>query len=108
MPLRQTTSLPTALPQKDRAKILSVLKKLVPERHINVSNPNLDYGQWIALVDEHMPQLIEVESSEAFETGVGELLRALCSSHTAFFHQRRDSVPAPYSINATLRAVDTP
>src|SRR5260370_14441859 len=29
-------------------------------------------------------------------------------SQTSFFHQRRDSVPAPYSINATLRAVDTP
>ncbi len=55
-----------------------------------------------------MPCLIDVDSIEAFETGVSELLRALGSSHTAFFHQRRDSVPAPYSINATLRAVDTP
>jgi len=93
--------------QKDRAKILSVLKKLVPERHINVSNPNQDYSPWIGLVDERMPRLIDVDSIEAFETGVSELLRALGSSHTAFFHQRRDSVPAPFSINATLRAVDT-
>jgi len=93
--------------QKDRAKILSVLKKLVPERHINVSNPNQDYSPWIGLVDERMPCLIDVDSIEAFETGVSELLRALGSSHTAFFHQRRDSVPAPFSINATLRAVDT-
>jgi len=96
------------LTQKDRAKILRTLKNLVPERHINVSNPNQDYGPWIALVDERMPHLIDVDSTEAFETGVSELLRALGSSHTAFFHQRRDSVPAPYSINATLRAVDTP
>ena len=93
---------------KDRAKIISTIKKLVSERHINVSNPNQDYGPWIALVDERMPHLIDVDSTEAFETGVSELLRALGSSHTAFFHQRRDSVPAPYSINATLRAVDTP
>src|SRR6266446_3097188 len=107
MPLTQKTSSPP-LSQKDRAKILSVLKKLVPERHINVSNPNQDYRPWIALVDECMPRLIDVDDTQAFETGVSELLRALGSSHTAFFHQRRDSVPAPYSINATLRAVDTP
>src|SRR6266478_6512785 len=93
---------------KDRAKIISAIKKLVPERHINVSNPNQDYRPWIALVDERLPRLIELDDAQAFESGVGELLRALGSSHTAFFHQRRDSVPAPYSINATLRAVDTP
>ncbi len=107
MSIRQSMSAPP-LTQKDRAKILRTLKNLVPERHINVSNPNQDYGPWIALVDERMPHLIDVDSTEAFETGVSELLRALGSSHTAFFHQRRDSVPAPYSINATLRAVDTP
>src|SRR5713226_1294814 len=96
------------LAPKDRAKIISTIKKLVSERHINVSNPNQDYRPWIALVDERMPRLIDVDDAQAFEIGVSELLRALGSSHTAFFHQRRDSVPAPYSINATLRAVDTP
>src|SRR5260370_12226010 len=55
-----------------------------------------------------MPRLIDLDDAQAFESGVGELLRAVGSSHTDFFHQRRDSVPAPYSINATLRAVDTP
>src|SRR6266436_4353177 len=92
---------------KDRARIISAIKKLVLERHINVSNPNQEYRPWIALVDERMPRLIEMDDAQAFESGVGEILRALGSSHTAFFHQRRDSVPAPYSINATLRAVDT-
>ena len=107
MPLTQKASSPP-LTQKDRAKILRVLKKLVPERHINVSNPDQDYEPWIALVEEHMPCLIDVDNSEVFEAGVSELLMALDSSHTAFFHRRRDSVPAPYSINATLHAVDTP
>src|SRR5260221_471913 len=107
MSLAQKTSSPP-LSQKDRAKILSVLRKLVPERHINVSNPNQDYAPWIALVDERMSHLIAVDDTKAFEAAVSELLRALGSSHTAFFHQRRDGVPAPYSINATLRAVDTP
>ena len=106
MPLTQHTQTPK-LTQKDRAKILSTIQKLVPERHINVSNANQDYGQWLSLVNERMPRLIALNNPEAFEAGVGELLKALGSSHTAFFHQRRDKIPAPYSINATLRAVET-
>jgi len=107
MSLGQSTSAP-ALTQKDRAKILRTIRKLVPERHINVGNPNQDYGPWIALVDKHMQRLIDGDDPETFETGVSELLKALGSSHTVFFHQRRNGVPAPYSINATLRAVNTP
>src|SRR6266702_3133073 len=99
---------PTQVPaRKDRAKIIGTIKQLVSERHINVSNLNQDYNPWISLIDQQTPRLMEVER-EAFEAGVSELLKALGSSHTAFFHQRRDSVPAPYSINATLRPVDTP
>jgi carboxyl-terminal processing protease len=96
------------LTQKDRVKILSTIKKLVPVRHIDVSNPTQDYGPWLALVNERIPRLIDADDPAAFESGVSEILRALGSSHTAFFHQRRNSIPAPYSINATLRGVDTP
>ena len=102
-----TQSSSTQLPSpKDRAKIISTIKKLVSERHINVSNPNQDYRRWLALVDEKTPRLMELER-EAFEAGMAELLRVLGSSHTVFFHQRRDSILAPYSINATLRPVET-
>jgi hypothetical protein len=93
----------TPLTQKGRAKILSTLKELVPERHINVSSLNQDYGRWIALVDERMPRLIDVDNTEAFETGVSELLRALGSSHTAFYHERHDSVSAPNNLPDLLK-----
>ena len=99
-PLREHPS------REERAKIISTIKKLVSRRHINVSNPNQDYGSWVALVGEQMPRLLEVDR-DAFEAGVGDLLSALGSSHTVFYHQRRDSVPAPYSINATLRPVNS-
>lgn len=92
---------------KERTKIIATIKKLVAERHINVGKPNQDYGRWLALVDERAPQLLTADTP-AFELGVSELLNALGSSHTAFFHRRRDCIPAPYSINATLRAVDRP
>lgn len=98
-----STQVPT---QKDRAKIITTMKKLVSERHINVSNPKQDYGAWLSLVDERTPRLLDVER-DAFEAGVSELLRVLGSSHTAFFHERGDSIPAPYSINASLRLVET-
>ena len=92
---------------KERTKLIASIKKLVPERHINVSNPNQDYGPWLTLVDKRTTDLLNADAP-AFEAGVSELLKELGSSHTAFFHQRRDSIPAPYSINATLRAVDRP
>src|SRR6266436_10345078 len=98
----------SALTREDRTKILMTIRKLVPERHINVSNPNQDYGSWLALVDKHMPHLVDDADTETFEAGVSELLRALGSSHTAFFHQHSNGVPALGSINATLRAVDAP
>ena len=96
------------LTRENRATILTTIRKLIPERHINVSNPNQDYGLWLALVDKHTPRLIDADEPETFEAGVSELLRALGSSHTAFFHQHSNGVPALGSINATLRAVDAP
>jgi C-terminal processing protease CtpA/Prc len=95
------------LTPKERDKIISSIKKLVAKRHINVSNPNQDYAPWLALVDERTPYLMNAERP-AFEAGISELVKALGSSHSAFFHERRDSIPAPYSINATLRAIDSP
>src|SRR5882762_2318377 len=84
MSLTQHMSAPQ-LTQKDRAKILSTIKKLVPERHINVSNANQDYGQWLSLVNERMPRMIALNNPEAFEAGVGELLKALGSSQQLSF-----------------------
>src|SRR5437667_58932 len=104
MPTTHETS--HLLTHKERTKIINSVKKLVPERYINISNPNQDYGPWLALVDERMPHLMN-DDVPAFEAGVSELLKSLGSSHTAFFHERRDSIPPPYSINATLRPVET-
>jgi len=92
---------------KDRKKIINSIKKLVAERHINVSNVNQDYGPWLALVDQRTPYVMTLDRI-GFEAGVNELLKELGSSHTAFFHERRDTIPPPYSINATFRAVESP
>lgn len=96
------------LTRADRAKILQSIKKLVPERHINVINLNQDYKQWVTLVDQKTPDLINTEEVNLFEKGVSELLAALGSSHTAFYHSRGSGVPAPHAISATLQSVQTP
>jgi len=97
-----------SLTRKDREKILKTIRKLVPSRHINASQPNQDYSKWLALFDERMPELLSVADKTVFENGIRELLRALGSSHTAFFQKGIARVPAPYSINASLRTIDTP
>ncbi len=94
------------LTEKDRVQIINQIKQLITDRHINVSNPNQDYKAWVALADQRSASLVRVADDQEFERGIGELLNALGSSHTAFFHRRQDRVPAPYSINATLRPVE--
>lgn len=95
------------LTKGDRTHILTKIKELITSRHINVRNPNQDYRQWITLVEDRAPSLIGSADDQAFVVGVNELLDALGSSHTAFFHQTQERVRAPYSINATLRSIDT-
>lgn len=92
---------------KDRVCIVNRIKQLIRSRHINVSNPSQDYRPWLELVDERSEALVGSASDQEFERGVKEIVNRLGSSHTAFFHIRQDNVPAPYSINATVRAVDT-
>src|SRR5258705_11559725 len=100
MSMTENSSQQTLTP-KDQTKIISSIKKLVAERHINVSNPNQDYAPWLALVDERAPQLLAGDRA-AFEAGGSGLLKGLGSSDTAFFHQRRDNIPAPHSSNTTV------
>jgi carboxyl-terminal processing protease len=95
------------LSEKDRFKILRTIRKLVPDRHINVANLNQDYKNWIALLDQCTPDLVRVEDVPEFENGVRKILAALGSSHTAFFHANGAEVPPRHAINATLRSIDT-
>lgn len=99
--------LSAAMAPKDRVYIVNRIKQLISSRHINVSNPSQDYRPWLELVEERSDALIRSANDQEFERGVREVVNGLGSSHTCFFHIRDDRVPAQYSINATLRAVDT-
>lgn len=97
-----------SLTETDRLKIIRTIKKLVPAKHINVTNPNQDYREWIDQVDQNTVSLLRVEDTQQFEVGIRNLLSSLGSSHTGFFHERDSDIPPAYAINATVCAVDTP
>src|SRR5215469_15297174 len=97
-------AMPTA--PKDRVYIVNRIKQLISSRHINVSNPSQDYRPWLELIDQRSDTLIRSGNDQEFERGIGDVLNGLGGSHTAFFHIRHGNVPPPYSLNATLRAVD--
>src|SRR6266516_4760248 len=94
---------PMMLTERDRLRILRTIKHLVLQKHINVANPNQDYGNWAALLDQCTPDLVRAEDVQAFESGVRKILAALGSSHTALFHASGNDVPPLHTINATLR-----
>ena len=95
-----------SLTRNERLRLIRTIRKLVPQKHINVANPQQDYSAWIASFDKRTQILIDADMDD-FENGIREVLAALGSSHTAFFHEMGQDVPPPYAINATLRAVDT-
>jgi carboxyl-terminal processing protease len=95
------------LSEKDRLRIVRTIRKLVLGRHINVANVNQDYASWAAVLDQATPDLVRVQDVKDFERGVRNVLTALGSSHTAFFHADGSDVPPAHAINATLRAIDT-
>ena len=85
---------------KERARILTAIKKLVLKHHFNVGG--VSYDAWTATVDQRTPTLLAAETGQ-FEIGVRQLLLELGSSHTAFYHERGKQLLPQHTINATLR-----
>ena len=84
----------------ERAHILASLKKLVVKHHFNVGG--VSHAAWTALVEQQAAELLAVETAK-FESGIGQLLSKLGSSHTAFYHELGKQVLPQHSISATLR-----
>ena len=83
-----------------RTKILQSIKKLVLAHHINVAG--IDYKAWIKQVDDRAPELLFAEL-DTFENGIRQLLSALGTSHTVFYHSQPKELMPQHTINATLR-----
>jgi carboxyl-terminal processing protease len=92
-----------ALSERERIGILGAIRKQVLKHHINVGGVN--YDTWFKLMEERTPALIAGET-EAFETGVQQLLLELGGSHTVFYHESANRFLPQHTINASLRLFD--
>jgi len=100
------TATEPSLTREERAAIVSKIKSLVLEKHVNVANPTQDYSPWTREFDRRLDEVVAAPSRDAFENGVGSLLQGLGSSHTAFYHKVGDRVPPQHAINASLRPME--
>ncbi|MCI0627000.1 MAG: S41 family peptidase [Acidobacteria bacterium] len=92
------------LTQTERAEILKNVTRIVEEKHFN---PNRNQTDWKRLVEAETPRILSAETAESFEAAMQRLITQLGSSHTAFFHESGESVPARYAINATFHQFET-
>ncbi len=92
------------LTQDDRAQILKNVTRIVQEKHFN---PNRHKVDWERVLEAATPKILAAETDEAFESAMQSLVAQLGSSHTAFFHESGERVPARYSINATFHQFET-
>jgi carboxyl-terminal processing protease len=86
-----------------RRKIVSRVRDLVLQRHVNIGNVDLD--EWSKDVEERTPSLLAAENDLAFERGIHDLLADLKSSHTDFYRSNRNPTKPEHAIGATLRSV---
>ncbi|MCL4854978.1 MAG: hypothetical protein KJZ78_26760, partial [Bryobacteraceae bacterium] len=94
------------LTREDRVAIAGKIKSLVLEKHVNVANPTQDYGPWSREFDRRLDKVVAAPSRDAFENGLGSILKGLGSSHTAFYHKVGDRIPPQHAINASLRSME--
>ena len=91
-----------SLSERERTEILGAIRKQVLKHHINVGGVN--YDAWFKLMEERTPALLTGDT-EAFETGVQQLLLELGGSHTVFYHESANRFLPQHTINASLRLV---
>ena len=86
-----------------RRKIVSRVRNLVLQRHVNIGNVDLD--DWGKDLEERTPSLLAAENDDAFERGIKDLLAELKSSHTDFYRSNRNPIKPEHAIGATFRPV---
>ena len=88
--------------EKQRKKILTIIRRRVLKNHFNVSGVN--YDTWLKSFDGRFDELLTADV-ETFEAGVQDVLNQLGSSHTGFYHERPNRLLPQHTINATLGRV---
>ena len=90
------------------ATIRTVVDKSVGLLESRCIRLNGQVSPWRALFDEHLEELVHVNSQAEFESRMNAVVGRGGLSHIAFFHQSAQRAPARYAINATFCAFDSP
>ena len=91
-----------SLSPKQRAAIISAIKQRVRKSFVNVAGVNL--VAWASGLDDRIASNLTTDTN-AFEESVRQHLKALKSSHTAFYHGFHHRFLPQHTINATLKSV---
>ena len=92
----------TALTEAQRRAVFDKVLHLIEAKF---AGPEPDLR---ALREAHEPGVVGSQSVEAFEEGIDQLLRALGTSHTGFFHESRPRATGRIAMAATLMKAETP
>jgi carboxyl-terminal processing protease len=94
---------PKSLTLRQRAEIFDKTAVKIVKEYFD---PNFRGTEWPKRARDSRERILAIEDSEAFELGMHDLVRALGTSHTGFFHQSVRRVPGRLSIGASFRRAE--
>src|SRR3954471_19780022 len=86
-----------------KTQILNKVEEYIQTRFFN---PLADLPAWSETWREARGSIESSAMAAEFEERINQALKALRSSHVAFFHASGQHVPAPYALNATFLRAD--
>ena len=99
------SSLPVQLSPRDRHAILENVLAALRKRFYSPEKLN---GDWQSAVERHRPLIENVDSADAFEKAMSDLLAELHTSHLGFFHSSARRASSRAALSATYLADETP
>ena len=99
------SSLPVQLSPRDRHAILENVLAALRKRFYSPEKLN---GDWQSAVERHRPLIENVDSADAFEKAMSDLLAELHTSHLGFFHGSARRASSRAALSATDLADETP
>jgi C-terminal processing protease CtpA/Prc len=100
-----SSSLPVQLSPRDRH---AILENVLAALHKRFYSPEKLNGDWQAAVERHRPLIENVDSADAFEKAMSDLLAELHTSHLGFFHSGARRASSRAALSATYLADETP
>jgi carboxyl-terminal processing protease len=99
------SSLPVQLSPRDRH---AILENVLAALHKRFYSPEKLSGDWQSAVERHRPLIENVDSPDAFEKAMSDLLAELHTSHLGFFHSSARRASSRAALSATDLADETP